>query len=224
VTRPLRPRQAVRVRLAGVALLLLIAGAAAACGSSKHSNASTAAPTTTNTSSATVSTGSSTGPSALQGEAASVATGDIPDNQVFLRFSNPAGGYSLKYPEGWAQNGSGRTITFRDKNNIVRVVVGPGSPATLASARADLTVLRTSIPSLRFQAPQKLTISGAPAIKIVYRTTSAPNPVTNKSVQLTVDRYYLAHGGKRAVVDLGTAIGVDNVDAYRLMIESFRWK
>jgi hypothetical protein len=25
------------------------------------------------------------------------------------------------------------------------------------------------------------------------------------------------------VVDLGTPEGVDNVDAYRLMIESFRW-
>jgi hypothetical protein len=37
-------------------------------------------------------------------------------------------------------------------------------------------------------------------------------------------RYYLARGGKTAVVDLGTPVGVDNVDAYRLMIESFRWR
>jgi hypothetical protein len=34
----------------------------------------------------------------------------------------------------------------------------------------------------------------------------------------------LASGGKRAVVDLGTPKGVDNVDAYRLMIQSFRWQ
>ena len=39
-----------------------------------------------------------------------------------------------------------------------------------------------------------------------------------------MDRYYLAHGTKRAVVDLGTPVGVDNVDAYRLMINSFRWR
>jgi hypothetical protein len=38
-----------------------------------------------------------------------------------------------------------------------------------------------------------------------------------------VDRYELGKGGKVAVVDLGTAKGVDNVDAYRMMIESFRW-
>jgi hypothetical protein len=48
--------------------------------------------------------------------------------------------------------------------------------------------------------------------------------VTGKRVRLTVDRYYLWHGGRRAVVDLGTPVGVDNVDAYRSMIESFRWR
>ena len=48
--------------------------------------------------------------------------------------------------------------------------------------------------------------------------------MTGKRVTLVVDRYYLWHGGRRAVVDLGTPQGVDNVDAYRLMIESFRWR
>jgi hypothetical protein len=33
----------------------------------------------------------------------------------------------------------------------------------------------------------------------------------------------LAKGGKVATVDLATPAGVDNVDAYRMMIESFRW-
>jgi hypothetical protein len=67
-------------------------------------------------------------------------------------------------------------------------------------------------------------VSNRPAIKVVYTTESAPNPVTNKRVQLTVDRYYLAQGGKRAIVDLGSPVGVDNVDGYRLMVQSFRWK
>jgi hypothetical protein len=48
--------------------------------------------------------------------------------------------------------------------------------------------------------------------------------VTGKRVTLVVDRYYLWRGGKIAVVDLGTPRGVDNVDAYRLMIESFMWR
>ena len=72
--------------------------------------------------------------------------------------------------------------------------------------------------------PKRLTIGGAPALKAVYSTKSAPNPVTGKSVTLIVDRYELAKNGKRAVVDLGSPVGVDNVDAYRMMIQSFRLK
>ena len=47
--------------------------------------------------------------------------------------------------------------------------------------------------------------------------------MTGKRVELIVDRYELAGGGRVATVDLGTPVGVDNVDAYRMMIESFRW-
>ena len=61
-------------------------------------------------------------------------------------------------------------------------------------------------------------------MKAVYTTESAPNSVTGKRVTLVVDRYYLSHAGTEAVVDLGTPQGVDNVDAYRLMINSFRWR
>jgi len=58
----------------------------------------------------------------------------------------------------------------------------------------------------------------------VYSTQSAPNPVTGKRVTLTVDRYYFSRAGNVATIDLGTPVGVDNVDAYRLMSESFRWR
>jgi hypothetical protein len=139
---------------------------------------------------------------------------------VFLLFRNDAAGYSMKYPEGWAQQGAGRSVTFRDKNNIVRVLIRPGA----ASAAAASNELRTLKGATVIQQPQTMTVAGAPAIKAVYTTVSAANPVTGKRVTLTVDRYYLGHAGKEAVVDLGTPVGVDNVDAYRLMIESLRWR
>jgi hypothetical protein len=69
-----------------------------------------------------------------------------------------------------------------------------------------------------------VTLPSGRAVKVVYSTKSAPNPVTGKRVTLVVDRYYLARSGKEATVDLGTPQGVDNVDAYRLMIDSFRWR
>jgi hypothetical protein len=190
--------------------------ALAACGGSGGHPAASA-PVTTPTATTTTATTTASGPGALQAEANSAAAGDIPDNQVFLVFRNGAG-YSMKYPEGWAQQGSGDQVTFRDKNNIVRVVLTAGAAPTLASVRADLGAARVQSP------PRAITVAGKPAFKVVYSTESAANAVTGKRVKLVVDRYYLWHGGRRAVVDLGTPEGVDNVDAYRLMIESFRWK
>jgi hypothetical protein len=197
---------------------LLVAG----CGGSKTAAPTTTAPAPT-TPSATTTTAQSS-PNALQGEAQAAATGDIPDNQVYVVFTNTRAGYSIKYPEGWAQSGSGNRVTIYDKNNLVRTVVQPGGEPTLAQVSAELQALKATTPSLRFQPPQRVQIGGRPAIKVVYTTESAPNPVTNKRVQLTVDRYYLAQRGKRAVIDLGTPVGVDNVDGYRLMVQSFRWK
>jgi hypothetical protein len=88
---------------------------------------------------------------------------------------------------------------------------------------ADLTKLKASDPALSAPAPKPFSVKGTPAIKVTYMTKSKPNPVTGKQEVLIVDRYELGKGGKVAVVDLGTAKGVDNVDAYRMMIESFRW-
>jgi hypothetical protein len=164
--------------------------------------------------------GTASPPPPLVPEAAATAAGDIPDNQVFLVFSNRAAGYSLKYPEGWAQQGGGPNVTFRDKNNIVRIVVAKGPPPTLARIVRDSSALSGGRVT---SGPQVLRLGGGKAFKLVYTIHSAPNSVTGKRVLLVVDRYYLWRGAREAVVDLGTPQGVDNVDAYRLMIDSFRW-
>ena len=192
----------------------------AGCGGSSHTAATTtSAQSTSPTATTTKSTGAPpSGPGALQAAVNSAAAGDIPDNQVFLVFRNGRGGYSMKYPEGWAQRGSGKGVVFRDKNNIVRVVVGPGIAPTKAAVERGLSGVHI------VAAPQKISVAGNPALKVVYSTESAPNAVTGKRVTLVVARYYLWTKGRRAVVDLGTPQGVDNVDAYRLMIESFRWR
>jgi hypothetical protein len=210
-------------------LLLTVAASAfalAGCGGSSNKAATTTATTaaaTTNAATTTTTAGggtTTTGPGALKGEAQQKATGDIPDNQVFLTFRNAAAGYSMKYPEGWAQQGSGNEVTFRDKNNIVRIVVSSGGPFTAADVKADVTALKGATVTA---GPGPVTIAGKPAFKVVYTTESAANAVTGKRVKLIVDRYYLWHGAKRAIVELATPEGVDNVDAYRMMIASFKW-
>jgi asparagine N-glycosylation enzyme membrane subunit Stt3 len=182
--------------------------AAGGCGGSSKSSTSS-------------SGGSNAG--ALSAEAQSAATGDIPDNQVFLVYHNPSAGYTIKYPEGWTIVGSGKDVRFKDKNNLVHIVAGSGPAPTAASASAQLTALKRANPSLKITSPPKaVTINGRNVVKSGYSTESAPNSVTGKRVVLLVDRYQLLNKGKPVTVDLGTPKGVDNVDAYRMMIESFK--
>jgi hypothetical protein len=131
---------------------------------------------------------------AVPSEAQAAATGDIPDSQVFLLFHDPKAGYSIRYPEGWARRGSGNDVTFQEKANAIHVVVRKGAPR------------------------------GKPGTKTTYSRMSAPDPVTGKRLRLVVDRYEYGNRGEVAVLDLATPVGVDNVDAYRMISESFEWQ
>jgi hypothetical protein len=192
-----------------------------ACGAKKaQPPASTSSPSTTAAApTTTIATTTATGPGALQAEVAAAGAGDIPDNQVFVSYTGKS--FSMKFPEGWTQSGTGDNVTFRDKNNIVRIVIVPGSAPTTASVTKEIASLKGAQAT---GTPTVLKLGGMPAVKVTYRTTGAPNPVTGKRLTLTVDRYEVAKNGRRAIVDLGSPVGVDNVDAYRLMIESLRLK
>ncbi len=206
--------------VAAVAAVLAVTGGCGGSGGSATLFGSVTAPPPSTGPGAGPTTGPNGSPGALQAEANALAAGDIPDNQVFLTFRDQAAGYSMHYPEGWAQQGAAGRVTFRNANNVVRVVVSSGPPPTQATVQTDVAGLRGAT----VQTPaQSLMISGRPAFRVVYSTQSPPNSVTGKRVTLVVDRYYLWNGRRRAVVDLGTPQGVDNVDAYRMMIESFRW-
>jgi hypothetical protein len=166
---------------------------AAGCGGG--SSASTASNTSASAAGKSQSTqGREAGAGAAPSEAQAAATGDIPDNQVFLVFHDPSAGYSIRYPEGWARKGSGNDVTFEEKANVIHVSVRKGAPR------------------------------GKPEVKTTYTRLSAPDPVTGKRLKLVIDRYEYGNKGKVAVLDLATPEGVDNVDAYRLISESFKWR
>ena len=156
-------------------------------------------------------------------EAQSAATGDIPDNQQFLTFKNPSAGYSILYPQGWARKGSGSDITFSDKDNSVEVKIGSGGRPTVSSASAELKQEASTDPTLKPGTPQTVTVGSSPAIHVLYHVQGPPDPVTGKKPTLMVDRYELASKGRLATVNESTPVGVDNVDAYRKIIQSFRW-
>src|SRR5258706_8913504 len=80
----------------------VVAIAVAGCGSSGGSgSASTKAATPTTPT-------SGVNPNAKE----NTPPGDIPDNTAFVRFTLPAGGFSVKGPEGWGRTGSGKQVTF----------------------------------------------------------------------------------------------------------------
>src|SRR6202011_872988 len=77
--------------------------------------------------------------------------GDIPDDQVFVAYTSPGSGYSLKVPEGWARSEKGTDVNFTDKFDGVAVIVdAAGTPPTmqdvvtrLAKAEKDFKVVST---------------------------------------------------------------------------------
>jgi hypothetical protein len=175
-------------------------------------------------SSSTTTSASAAGGNTSASEAASAATGDIPDNQQFLRYTNSAAGYSLVYPQGWARKGSASDTTFSDKDNSVEVQIAKGSAPTVSSVTAELKQEAVKDPTLQPGKPQPVQLPSGPAVHVVYHVQGPPDPVTGKKPTLMVDRYVLGSKGRVAAVNEATPVGVDNVDAYRKIIESFRWR
>jgi molybdenum cofactor biosynthesis enzyme len=199
-------------------LLVLAVLLASGCGSSSGSSSTPGATAAAGTGGATEGAG------ALAADAKSAATGDIPDTQNFLTLHALALHVSMLYPEGWTVQESPSRVSISEKNNLVRIALAGGAAPSTASVQAQLATLARSTPGLTVGKVATIALAGGPAVKATYTTLSAPNPVTGKQVTLTVDRYELARGGRVATIDLGTPVGVDNVDAYRKMIESFKWQ
>jgi hypothetical protein len=150
--------------------------------------------------------------------------GDIPDNLAFVPYANTAGGYSFKHPEGWAQTGSGSTVTFTDKLNGVHAEPGTATSApTVTSARRDdVPQLSRSQPAFELRSVTATTVPGGTGVRIVYRRNSQPDAVTGRQYRDEVERYELVSHGKEIVLELYGPVGADNVDAYRTMVQSLR--
>jgi hypothetical protein len=164
------------------------------------------------------------GTSSVPSDAQSAATGDIPDNQAFLTFTDRAAGYSIRYPEGWTQRNSAGEVTFQDRANVIHLAVLNGPPPRAADLTGEIARLRLNDPTIASGSPRSLTVNGSPVLKITFTRLSGADPVTGKRLRLTIDRYEYAHVGKVAILDLGTPKGVDNVDAYRMISRSFQWR
>jgi hypothetical protein len=192
-----------RIRsILGVALVVPAMGIAACGGSSSGGSSSTVDPNTAENSPA----------------------GDIPDNQAFVAYKSPGGGYSVKVPEGWARTTAGGAVVFTDNLNTISLDSFPGTAPTVAEVK------RTDVPQLTktlsgFQSPQVTTAHrpAGTAVEVTYLADSKADPVTGKVTKKAVERYIFFHKGKRVVVTLSGAKGADNVDPWRIVTDSVRW-
>lgn len=151
--------------------------------------------------------------------------GDIPDNQAFVTYTSPAGGYTVTMPEGWARQEAGANVTFVDKLHQFSVEVGCADAApTINSAKAqDAASLAARTPAFELVDITAVDLPAGPAILIRYRMNSAPDEVTGKQIRLDVDRYEFFKDGRLAAISLAAPAGSDNVDVSNQVARSFRW-
>ena len=150
--------------------------------------------------------------------------GDIPDTQVFIDFSSPAG-FLLKVPEGWARSDQSSGSTFVDKLDGVIVSTEPENSApTVETVRSDyLARLASAERAVKVNSVEYAKLPAGRAVRVVYTSNSEPNDVTGKQVRLENERYLFFKDGKLVTVEFYAPKGADNADQWQLMSKSFRW-
>lgn len=153
-------------------------------------------------------------------------SGDIPDNQAYVAYTPPRGGYSVKVPEGWARQASGGAVTFTDKLNSIRMETTPAQgPLSVAQARSrEIPQLSKSVKGFKNAKVSAVTRSAGRATRITYLAESPADPVTGKVRRDAVERYVFFHNGRDVVLTLSGPQGADNVDPWKLVTDSLRWK
>jgi hypothetical protein len=152
--------------------------------------------------------------------------GDIPDTQVFVEFAPPGAHFSVTVPEGWARTVDGDSVSFTDKlNRITMQERAAAAPATAVGVTASVVPdLSRQVP--RFVAGQVTSVSrtAGSAVLVTYVGDSAPDPVTNKVVRNAFERYSFWKAGHEVVLTLAGPVNADNVDPWRTVSDSLRWR
>jgi len=151
--------------------------------------------------------------------------GDIPDSQVFITFTSPAG-FSIKVPEGWARKDGANETVFSDKYNRIALTTGSlAQPLDLAYAKSALAPeIEKSGRAVKIVGVSEVKLRAGKVVKIAYDANSAPNDVTNKQIRQENERFYYAKGSVLVALSLTAPKGADNVDQWKLISSSFRWK
>lgn len=151
--------------------------------------------------------------------------GDIPDNQAFVTYTPPQGGYSVKVPEGWARSASGGAVTFTDKLNSIRMESASAKtpPSSASAARSELPKLARSVKGFQAGKVDSVDRAAGRAVRITYLADAKTDAVTGKTGKQAVERYLFFNKGKQVTLTLSGPKGADNVDPWKIVTDSLRW-
>jgi hypothetical protein len=152
--------------------------------------------------------------------------GDIPDTQVFVPFTPPGAHFSVSVPEGWARSVVGTTVRFTDKLNTITMeeFASGTAPTTNSVALSAIPDLRRQVPAFAPGGVTTTVRAAGPAVLVTFTGDSAPDPVTNKVVRDAFERYAFWHNGREAVLILSGPTNADNVDPWKTVTDSLRWR
>jgi hypothetical protein len=208
-----------------MAALLAVSTLLSACGGSSTPPKTASSSTTTKLASPPASTATSSSPAPQSHATENSPPGDIPDNQVFVRYRPPGAAFTVKVPEGWARSSTGGAVTFTDKLNSITIEsAAAGSKPTVASVRAN-ELAKVEQQGGNYQAGSATAIhrkAGA-VVLATYMQDSKPDPVTNKVIRDAVERYSFWNKGTEAVLTLSGPKNADNVDPWRIVSDSLTW-
>ncbi len=205
-----------------IAATAALALTASACSTGSSKTASAGSSTTSSAAAPTSTSAPGASPNAPEVN----PSGDIPDNQVFVAFSPPSGGFSVKVPEGWARVEAGGAVTFTDKLNSIQMETTSASAApTVQSAQQnELPAIKASATNFQAGKVSSVNRNAGAAVLITYSDDSPPDPVTGKVVHDAVERYEFWKAGTEVILTLSGPQGADNVDPWRIVTDSFGWQ
>lgn len=153
-------------------------------------------------------------------------SGDIPDNQAFVKYAPSDGMYSVLIPEGWARTGNPNNVLFVDKYNGVHLQILPfsGQFSRDAVERSFVPELVKNGRAVTVKKVSERQRKGGRAVAIAFDSNSEPNSVTGKQVRIENMAYIFYSKGNIMVMTLWAPVGSDNVDQWNLMSDSFRWR
>jgi hypothetical protein len=151
--------------------------------------------------------------------------GDIPDNQAYVAYAPPGGGFTVKVPEGWSRSATAGAAVFTDKLNTIRVESKAAqAPLTARDARrTDLPKLASSVSGFQHGKVSTVARKAGTAVRITYLAKAKTDPVTGKTGVDAVERYVFFHHGKDVILTLSGPKGADNVDPWKIVTDSVTW-